>query len=121
MKTMARAEGGPAACCGGLQSPLSRASTCRACRGRGEDRQRRLFLIKAAIRAQGRLSQLSARSGLSKAPSRLERRGADYPSSVSGYSTGGHFAPPGGLHAVQRPTFSWDCARQVTIMAREVL
>jgi hypothetical protein len=44
---------------GGCQSPLSRASTDAACRGRGEDRA----LIISAIRAQGRLSQLSANNG----------------------------------------------------------
>jgi hypothetical protein len=42
-------EGGPAACCGGSQSPLPRASTTAASRGRGEDDQRPLFLILAAI------------------------------------------------------------------------
>ena len=38
----------------------------RPCRGRGEDRQGPLFLIIAAVRAQGRLGQLSARSVLNQ-------------------------------------------------------
>jgi len=47
-----------------LAKAASRASHAAACRGRGEDRQGPLFLKIAAFRAQGRLSQLSAKNGL---------------------------------------------------------
>jgi hypothetical protein len=45
---------------GGCQSPLPARPTSPHARGRGEDRQGPLFSIIAGIRAQGRLSQLSA-------------------------------------------------------------
>jgi hypothetical protein len=48
----------------GLQSLLSRASHAAACRGRGGIAKVRFFQVIAAVRAQGRLCQLSARSGL---------------------------------------------------------
>ena len=55
------AEGCPAACCGGCQSPLSRTSHAAACPGRGEGRPNvRLPIPIAAFRAQGRLCHLSA-------------------------------------------------------------
>jgi hypothetical protein len=55
------AEHNPATCCGGLpKSAFPHVPRRRACRGRGEVRRGPLFLIIAAVRAQGAFGQLSA-------------------------------------------------------------